>query len=193
MDERFGPLAALAGEWEGDEGLDVSFHNADSKVGDTPYREVISFKPFGPVDNGPQQLYGLDYRMAAWRIGEPDPFHTEVGYWLWDAGLGHVMRCFVIPRACTIMAGGEVSANASSFTLRATVGDERYGICSNPYLADVARCVSCELTVSVNGNEFTYEEDSVIEHKLRPGELLHHTDRNTLKKTAEIAFPPVVK
>ena len=42
-------------------------------------------KPFGPVDNGTQALYGLDYRMAAWRGDEENPFHTEVGYWLWDA------------------------------------------------------------------------------------------------------------
>jgi hypothetical protein len=31
----------------------------------TPYREHIDFKPFGPVENGSQVLYGLDYRMAA--------------------------------------------------------------------------------------------------------------------------------
>ena len=65
-----GPLAALIGTWEGDEGLDVSFHNADHAIGDTPYRERVTMNPFGPVDNGKQCLYGLDYRMAAWRSGD---------------------------------------------------------------------------------------------------------------------------
>ena len=34
--------------------------------------EKVEFKPFGPVDNGKQTLFGLDYRMAAWRHGEED-------------------------------------------------------------------------------------------------------------------------
>ena len=34
-----------------------STHHADSEVGDTKYRETITFKPFGPVDNGTQKLY----------------------------------------------------------------------------------------------------------------------------------------
>ncbi|HEX5266031.1 MAG TPA: heme-binding beta-barrel domain-containing protein [Acidimicrobiales bacterium] len=81
------PSAALAGDWEGNDGLDVSFHNARDRVGETGYLEKVQLKPFGPVENGRQSLYGLDYRMAAWRHGEEDqnPFHTEVGYWLWDA------------------------------------------------------------------------------------------------------------
>ena len=106
----FGPLAQLAGEWEGAKGLAVSHHHAEGAPGDTPYRETITFKPFGPVDNGAQRLYGLDYKMAAWRIGEEDPFHTEVGYWLWCSDLSHVMRGFVIPRGSVILAGGEVAA-----------------------------------------------------------------------------------
>ena len=44
-----------------------------------PYREKLSLKPFGPVENGRQVLYGLDYKTAAWREGEENPFHTEVG------------------------------------------------------------------------------------------------------------------
>jgi hypothetical protein len=64
--ENLGPLAGLVGTWEGADGLDVAFHNATDKVGDTPYRERTVFNPFGPVDNGRQCLYGLDYRMAAW-------------------------------------------------------------------------------------------------------------------------------
>jgi len=78
--ELWGPLAGLIGEWEGDAGIDVSFHNAKSAVGETKYRERVTMAPFGPVENGKQCLYGLDYRMSAWRLGEDSAFHTEIGY-----------------------------------------------------------------------------------------------------------------
>ena len=72
----------------------------------TPYLEKVTFKPFGPVDNGSQPLYGLDYKSAMWRGDEENPFHTEVGYWLWDGATGEVMRGFVVPRGITVLAGG---------------------------------------------------------------------------------------
>src|SRR5579859_6102700 len=114
--DNWGPLAALAGEWEGTEGLDISFNNEQGTIVETPFREKTTLKPFGPVDNGTQSLYGLDYRMAAWRGEEADPFHTEVGYWLWDAAERSVMRCFMIPRGSTVLAGGIATADASTFT-----------------------------------------------------------------------------
>jgi len=65
----WGPLGRLIGEWEGDGGLDVSFHNASGRVAETKFRERVTLAPFGPVANGTQCLYGLDYRMSAWRVG----------------------------------------------------------------------------------------------------------------------------
>src|SRR5215510_10401891 len=116
----WGPLAPLIGEWEGESGLDVSFHNLEGVTAETKYREKTSMKPFGPVDNGNQHLYGLDYRMAAWRADEENPFHTEVGYWLWDGDMGEVMRCFMVPRGSTLIAGGVAEASDTRFVLEAT-------------------------------------------------------------------------
>ena len=59
--ENLGPLAALAGTWEGDKGID--FSRIKSKETATKYRERILFEPLGPVNNGPQKLYGLRYSM----------------------------------------------------------------------------------------------------------------------------------
>ena len=190
MNELLGPLGPLAGEWEGDDGLDVSFHHAVDEVVETPYREVATFMPFGPVDNGSQHLYGLDYRAAMWRGDEEDPFHTEVGYWLWDAGLGHLMRAFVIPRGSTILAGGAAAADADRFTLKAESGDAEYGMCTNPYLAGAAHCTHYDVTVVLDGETFAYEEDSVLA-MADLAEPLHHTDRNTLRRTAahELVIP----
>ena len=187
----FGPLAALAGDWEGTGGLDVSYHHAEGDVGDTNYRETITFKPFGPVDNGAQKLYGLDYKMAAWREGEDDPFHTEVGYWLWCAGLKHVMRGFVIPRGSAILAGGEVEPGATSFTLRASADRDEYGITQNSYLLEKARCVGYELNLSVDGDTLTYDETTTLLMPDQFGDEPYlHTDRNTLQRVATYDLPP---
>jgi len=185
----FGPLAQLAGEWEGSDGTDVSHHHAEGEAGDTSYREHITFKPFGPVDNGAQRLYGLDYKMAAWRIGEEDPFHTEVGYWLWDGDLGHVIRGFVIPRGSVILAGGEVAADATSFTLRADADSDEYGICSNTYLFNNARCTSYVFNLSVDGDTLTYDQDSVLVMN-EYDEPYHHTDANKLQRVETFEIPP---
>ncbi len=181
LSAELGPLESLVGTWEGDQGLDVSHSHEQGKVIETPYRERMSFSAFGPVDNGRQHLYGLDYRTAAWKAGKEDPFHVEVGYWLWDAATGQVMRCFMVPRGATVLAGGECTADATSFTMRAEVGSETFGVLSNPYLAENARTIRYEVTVSVEGDQLTYDETTVLEMK-EYDEPLDHTDRNVLRR-----------
>lgn len=177
----FGPLAGLVGTWEGDQGLDIAFQHSRGEIGETPFRERATFSPFGPVDNGSQSLYGLDYRMSAWREGEEDPFHTEIGYWLWDAADGQVMRSFMVPRGSTILAGGLATADATTFSMQAEVGSETYGILSNTYLARAARTVLYQVTVTVEGDTFSYDQLTSIEHA-KLSEPLEHRDSNTLHR-----------
>ncbi len=178
-----GPLAALVGSWEGDAGVDVSFHHADEVVGETQYRERTSFAPFGPVENGEQVLFGLDYRTAAWRAGEEDPFHTEVGYWLWDAAAGQVMRCFMVPRGSTVLAGGTATANATTFTMRAELRSPTYGILSNQYLDANARTTHYEVTVTIaSDGTYAYDETTTVELTSLGGKSMAHTDRNVLHR-----------
>lgn len=179
----WGPLAGLVGTWEGDEGLDVSFHNDKGKVAETPYREKTTFKPFGPVDNGAQALYGLDYRTAAWREGEDNPFHTEVGYWLWDATDSQVLRCFMVPRGSTIIAGATVAPDATSYVLRAEHGSTTYGILSNRYLDQFAKTTAFDVTITIEGDVFRYDETTTVEHA-KSHDLILHTDRNRLRRTS---------
>jgi hypothetical protein len=191
VNDRWGPLAALAGEWEGNEGLDVAFSHQRGVVFETPYRETVVLKPFGPVDNGTQCLYGLDYRMAAWREGEDNPFHTEVGYWLYAADLGQVMRSFMVPRGSVVLAGGDAAPDARSFSLSADCGSEVYGILSNPYLATNARSASYRCTITVDDDDtWRYEQDTLLE-MANLDEPLHHTDRNVMRRTAAAEFPPL--
>lgn len=178
----WGPLARLIGEWEGSEGLDISYHNAHGQVRETPYRERITMDPFGPVANGAQALYGLDYRMSAWRPNEDSPFHTEIGYWLWDADDGHVIRCFLVPRGTALLAGGSARATDSSFSLEANVGSETYGILSNRYLAAKARTIKYTCRVSVEAGALSYDSTTTYVHGI--GGEIAHTDRNTLRRVS---------
>lgn len=182
MADDWGPLQALAGEWEGEGGLDRAYSHSQQKVLDTPYREKLSLKPFGPVDNGRQRLFGLDYRSAMWRGSEENPFHTEVGYWLWDAATGEVVRGFVVPRGITVLAGGIAEPDATSFTLAAEAGHPQYSIGENSYLAANASTLSYTVTITVDDDgTWSYDETTTLQMK-EFTEPFAHTDHNTLHK-----------
>jgi hypothetical protein len=181
LGKELGPLEGLQGTWEGDNGLDVSFLNQQGKIGETPFRERTTFNPFGPVENGRQVLYGLDYRTAAWRGEEENPFHTEVGYWLWDEAEGQVMRCFMIPRGTLVLAGGPSGPTDTTISMTAELGSDTYGILSNRFLAESARTVFYEVTVHIGQGTYSYEEKTTIEHA-RVSEILVHADTNTLQR-----------
>ena len=179
----WGPLQGLVGEWEGTGGLDSAFNHDQEAVIETPFLEKVSMKPFGPVDNGRQHLYGLDYRTAMWRGDEEDPFHTEVGYWLWDAAAGSVMRGFVVPRGITVLAGGTAGADDTSFTMSATRGDPNWGVSENLYLSDNASTLRYSVSITIEGaDEWSYAEETTLAMREIEGEF-PHTDSNTLHRT----------
>lgn len=171
----------MAGIWEGQKGDDVA-PSDDRGTEQNKFRERMTFEPIGPVNNHEQQLYGLRYATMAWRIGEEAPFHEEVGYWLWDAREKQVLRCFMVPRGVTVIAGGTVEPGATSFSLSADVGSETYGICSNKFLDREFKTVRYELTVTVHdADSVSYEEDTQLRIKGQK-EIFHHRDKNTLKR-----------
>jgi len=178
----WGPLGVLAGEWQGEGGLDTAYSHLEHRVLETPYLEKLSFKPFGPVQNGRQTLYGLDYKTAMWRGDEDNPFHTELGYWLWDASTGEVVRCFVVPRGIAVVAGGTAAAGATSFTLNAAKGDLRYGVGENCYLANHASTLAYAVTVTVDDDgTWSYDETTTLRMD-EFDEPFAHTDHNTLHR-----------
>ncbi|MBT3366990.1 MAG: FABP family protein [Nitrospina sp.] len=180
--KNLGPLAPLAGTWEGDKGDDTAPDDDPRKVENNKYRERLVLDPFGPVNNHAQTLYGLRYSTTAWRLEAENPFHEELGYWLWDPSEKQVMRCFIVPRGVTVMAGGTVEPEAREFHLAAEAGSETYGICSNKFLVQEFKTVRYELKVTVHdANSFSYEEDTQLQIKGQ-SELFHHIDKNTLKR-----------
>jgi hypothetical protein len=181
MANEWGPLGAMVGEWEGEGGLDTSYSHSRGEVVGTPYLEKVTFKPFGPVDNGSQHLYGLDYKTAMWRNDEENPFHTEVGYWLWDGATGEILRGFVVPRGITVLAGGHADADATEFTLTAAVGDPQYPIGEGKYLTANASSVSYSATITLGDGTWSYDETTMLVMKELP-EPMAHTDHNTMHK-----------
>ena len=181
--EFWGPLGPLVGEWEGEGGLDTAYSHSRETVFQTPYFEKVTFKPFGPVDNGRQSLYGLDYKTAMWRESEENPFHTEVGYWLWDSATDEVLRGFVVPRGITVLAGGVAAADAKSYVLEAKPGDPHYSIGENKYLAQNASTTSYRVTITINDDDtWSYDETTMLQMK-EIAEPFPHTDRNTMRRT----------
>ncbi|KAF0190925.1 MAG: hypothetical protein FD165_2296 [Gammaproteobacteria bacterium] len=178
--KNLGPLAPLVGVWEGDQGVDIA--PARKGPAETRYRERLTFDPLGPVVNGPQVLYGLRYATTVWPMGQDEAFHEETGYWLWDARDQQVMRCFMVPRGVTVLAGGAADPHARVLKLSALVGSETYGILSNPFLDKAFKTVRYELTVTLNDDgSFSYAEDTQLKI---PGQadIFHHTDKNTLRR-----------
>lgn len=180
-----GPLGPLQGIWEGDRGSDVapSDKPANNRQPVTsPYRERMVYEPTGRVDNHEQHLWGLRYATKVWRIGATDPFHEEVGYYLYEPATGLIMRSFMPPRGMAVLAGGKAAADARKFLVEAKAGDEVFGICSSPFLIAEFKTVryTAEFEV-VDDDTLRYEAHTFLQMKGKEA-LFDHVDGNTLRR-----------
>lgn len=181
--QRLGPLTPLVGEWEGNDGVDLSYHNEDDETGETGYFEKAWFRPIPQQTNGKQALEGLNYQMTAWRHGEEAmiPFHDEVGYLLWDKARGEVLRAVVFGRGIAILAGAKAGPRDREIHFTAQPGKPDWGILQNPYLLERAELKSFESTFSFDADgSFTHSSDIVLRLAATGGEM-HHTDHSTLR------------
>ncbi len=177
----YGPLAALAGTWQGAVGDDTA-PDDDRGVEKNAFREQIVFTPLGPAMNHEQVLYTLSYVRTAWRLREREPFHLQHGYWLWDPAAKQVMHSFMIPRGLTVLAGGAAEPDARILRVSAVNGSPTFGICSNPFLDREFKTIRYEATLSFNSPSFlSYEEDTQIQIKGQDA-VFHHVDKNSLEK-----------
>lgn len=182
--QRLGPLTPLVGEWEGNVGVDLSYHNEDDIISKTSYFERAWFKPIPKQENGKQSMDGLTYQSIAWRHGEEamTPFHDEVGYLLWDKERGQVIRSVVFGRGIAILAGATAKATDKIINFKATAGNPTYGILQNPYLIERAELKTFKSTFKFNTDgSFTHSSDIVLKLAAMGGKEMHHTDINTLR------------
>lgn len=178
-----GPLAAMAGIWEGKRGLDIN-PKAEGPEKD-PYIEHVELQPIDAQTNGPQLFYGLRYHTRIVQPNEVETFHDQVGYWLWEPATGNILFTLSIPRGQTLMAIGNAPADAKEFTVKAVRGSLTNGIISNPFIEQNFTTESYTIKVKINDDgTWSYEQDTVMIIPNYP-EPFHHTDRNRLTKIAE--------
>jgi hypothetical protein len=185
-----GPLAPLAGSWEG-RGEDL--HPVAEGEEKEPYLERIDFELIDPQPNGPQLLYGLRYHVFVTKVGERETFHDQVGYWLWEPATGGLWQSLAIPRVQVALAAGRAAPGDRTFTVKAELGSPTAGIASGPFLHENFRTESytCTFTLNADGT-LAYEQDTVLRVAGRP-EPFHHTDRNVLRKIAGPARNPAIR
>jgi hypothetical protein len=186
-----GPLAQMAGIWEGTRGLDVKPKAEGPKK--QAFVDRIELQPIDPQTNGPQLFYGLRYHQHVVKPNQVKTYHDQVGYWLWEPATGTVIQTLTIPRAQVVMAVGKTTLDAKSFELVATLEDECYGIRSTPFLQYAFKTVEYRIKVTIHGDgTWSYDEDTVLMIRGKE-EPFHHTDRNTLTRIAEPTPNPLAR
>jgi hypothetical protein len=185
-----GPLAALAGVWEG-QGADLHpVAGGDETEG---FVEHAEFHPIDPQSNGPQLLYGLRYHLFIRKVGEIETFHDQVGYWLWEPATKTVIQTLAIPRAQVAMASGSVEPDARRFTVRAVLGSPTFGICSGPFLDMHFKTLEYSITITVNPDgTIAYTQDTVMQIPDRDAPF-HHTDNGSWRKIGNPQPNPLMR
>jgi hypothetical protein len=186
-----GPLRAMAGVWESDQGSDE--HPVAEGTEEDRYVERMELQPIDPQTNGPQLFYGLRYHTHIVKPGEVETFHDQVGYWLWEPATKTVVLMLAIPRAQVAMAAGTAEPDATEFELRAERGSTTFGICSGPFLDEAFRTREFRIHVTIHPDgRWSYEQDTILVIRGRD-QPFHHRDRCTLKKVAEPNRNPLAR
>lgn len=181
----YGPLAFYIGKWESEGWTGENrAPDPDRKVENTKFKQEMIFEPIGEVKNHEQILYALKYSTRAWEEGGDDePFHEEVGYFIWDNCNKQVLKSFIVPRGIAVNAGGTTDSESKEFTISAKVGHEAYGISSNLFLNEEFKTLRYDVTFKqIDQNSFSYEEDTQIKIKGQ-AEIFHHTEKNKLRRS----------
>ena len=187
--KNLGPLAPMAGVWQGTRGLDVKPKADGAKK--QAYVENITLQPIDPQTNGPQLLYGLRYHTHITKPNNVKTYHDQVGYWLWEPATQTIIHTLTIPRGQIVMAVGKAAPDARTFELIATNDDVSFGIRSAPFIEDNFKTVEFRITVTIHDDgTWGYEEDTVMMIKGQD-EPFHHTDKNLLHKVADATPNPL--
>lgn len=180
----YGPLTSLIGVWTGNKGVDVAPEPDGSEQ--NPYHEVITFEASGDVTNAESQLLAvLRYHQVVRRNSNNEVFHNETGYWLWDADNQTVMQTLTIPRGVSLIAGGEYTGSASPggdevvLEVGAATDNSDWGIVQSPFMRDNAKTRSFTHRISIDGDQMTYQETTMVEIY---GRQFEHTDENVLHR-----------
>jgi hypothetical protein len=149
---------------------------------ENPYFETLVFTPVGTATNANRQvLAALRYHQCVSRKSDGQPFHDQVGYFMWEPATGTVMQSLLIPRAVGLVAGGRcvVRQGAIVIELEAAADNPDWTIVQSPFMRDNARTVAFRHRITVEGDTLAYDETTIVDIY---GKRFEHTDTNTLTR-----------
>jgi len=156
-----GPLTGMAGIWTSADGMDVNPKPDGPEH--QPFIERYELQPIDAQTNGPQLFYGLRYHTRIVKPDDPETFHDQVGYWLWEPATRAILLTLSIPRGQTAMAVGQATPDAKAFTLAAVRGSLTNGIVSNPFLEQAFRTDRYTIKVEIHTDgTWSYEQDTLL-------------------------------
>lgn len=177
----YGPLQALIGTWKGNKGIDIA--PEPDGIENNPYYESITFSPIGDVTNAEEQIItALHYRQIVQRKSTDKIFHDETGYWMWDAAAKIIMHSLTIPRAVSVLAGGNHSGKKESngdikLNVSADINSPDWQIIQSPFMRDKAKTTEFHHEININGNQLNYSQTTIVDIY---GKVFEHTDENEL-------------
>jgi len=176
----YGPLTGLIGTWKGDKGVDVAPEPDGEEV--NPFYETITFTPVGDVNNADTQvLHVLHYRQIVQRHSNDEVFHDETGYWLWEPATGTVIHSLTIPRAVSLLAGGQATTNEDgtvTIEVESAADNPDWQIIQSPFMKKNAKTLSFKQRIVVGNGKLNYSEVTVLDIY---GKTFDHTDDNSLQ------------
>ena len=179
----YGPLTGLIGEWRGDRGIDIA--PEPDGIERSPFYETILFEAAGDVDNADEQyLTIVRYHQKVFRKSNDEQFHDQVGYFTWEPATGTITQSFVIPRGVGVVAGGKVISDSDGqvvIKMDAKDQDAGWNVCQSPFMREKARTLSFTHTITLKGDEMSYEERTLLDIY---GREFDHVDKSKLTRVS---------
>ena len=179
----YGPLKELIGVWKGNKGEDIA--PEPDGIENNPYYETITFTDADDVTNAESQILAvIHYRQIVQRKSNDKIFHDETGYWMWDEKAETIMHSLTIPRAVSVLAGGDHNGKREhdgSFVIKvsASLKDKDWQIIQSPFMRDNARTTEFHHQITVGNGKLSYSETTIVDIY---GKTFEHTDQNELTR-----------
>lgn len=178
--EHLGPLTNLVGTWSGNKGVDISPEPDGTE--ENAFRETITFKPIGDVDNAEEQeLVGLSYHQVVHRIRDNKHLHDQCGYWMWDKASNTVIHTLAIPRGVSVVLEGRAIKTEDGFQFTLKGRNNEGKIAQSAFMSEKALTTSMSMTMTLSEASLSYELDMDLEIY---GRSFDHLDSSTLTKEA---------
>ncbi len=177
----YGPLTLLIGKWIGVRGVDLA-PEQDGGIERSKFIDELTFVPAGPATNAEEQeLVSVRYHHLVRREENGLIFHDQIGHWIYEPSSGLIMHSLTIPRAVTLLAGGEIELGQAGWKAKveAKSGSDDFGISQSPFMNQKAKTTAFEMSLSVTEDTLNYQQTTYLEIY---GASFDHKDSSLLRK-----------